>query len=50
LVVFELMQAMKWSWSDLAETPPYVRQYCWDLLVIKRAEAARRANERRRSS
>jgi hypothetical protein len=24
-----------WSWSELQETPVYVRRFCWDLKQIK---------------
>jgi hypothetical protein len=36
------MQAMRWSWQDLEDTPMYVRQYCWDLHQIKVQAAADR--------
>jgi hypothetical protein len=36
---------MRWSWKQLhEETPPYVRRYCTDLMLIKlriQAEKAR---------
>lgn len=44
---FELMSEMKWSWDDLRTTPPYVVQYCTDLLNLRRqaeADAQEKAN------
>lgn len=46
-------EGMGWSWTDLQNTPMYVRRYCWDLLQIKRKtehdaiEAAKRRGDRR---
>lgn len=40
---------MGWSWSDLQDTPMYVRRYCWDLLQIKRQaelDAIKKAKKR----
>lgn len=37
---------MGWSWEDMEHTPPYVKRFCTDLLMIRRriqAEAAERA-------
>lgn len=39
------MFGMQWSWRDLEETPPYVRRFCWDLLMARRA-AENDANEK----
>lgn len=33
---FRLMRGMGWSWTDLQETPPYVRMFCRDLLGMTR--------------
>lgn len=49
---YELMRAMKWSWTELQETPLYVRRYCWDLHQARlkaeqdRIEASRPRGER----
>lgn len=37
---FELMREFKWSYLDLCKTPPYVRRFCWDLLLARRAAEA----------
>lgn len=45
LVDFEVMREMGWSFSELQDTPWYVRRFTWDLLMARReAEAA--ANEK----
>jgi len=52
MIDFELMRFMGWSWEDLEATPPYVKQYCWDLMQARLAaennahRAAREANRR----
>lgn len=33
---------MGWSWTQLQETPQYVRAYCWDFLRRQRAAAIER--------
>ena len=45
MVDFELMHEMRWSWTDLQNTPTYVQRYCWDLLNARR-EAEKAANDK----
>lgn len=35
-VDFQIMKTMPWSWEELEKTPPYVRGYCWDFIVLER--------------
>lgn len=36
---------MRWSWTDLEDTPAYVRRYSWDLMQARLA-AEQAASER----
>ena len=36
---------MGWSWTELQDTPLYVRRFCWDLLLIKRKAEAEALNK-----
>lgn len=48
LVDFELMREMRWSWTELQDTPAYVRRYCWDLMQARKTaenDANEKANE-----
>jgi hypothetical protein len=36
---------MGWSWTELEDTPQYVRRYCWDFLQA-RMKARQKAAER----
>lgn len=42
------MLGMRWSWTDLENTPPYVRRYCLDLLNIRRQAEADHAKKQAR--
>lgn len=45
---FLLMRRMHWSWTDLQETPVYVRRYCADFLgLIAEAEEAQQEKQKR---
>lgn len=33
---FELMREMGWTFWELRQTPVYVVQYCWDMLLARR--------------
>lgn len=37
LADFEVMREMHWSWDQLQATPEYVRRYCWDFTLARRA-------------
>ncbi|WP_164543457.1 hypothetical protein [Streptomyces mobaraensis] len=39
------MRRMRWSWTQLQDTPVYVRRYCLDFLGLI-AEHERRESER----
>jgi hypothetical protein len=45
LIDFEIMHEMGWSWEQLEATPVYVRQFTWDLMMVRR-EAERAATEK----
>ena len=48
IIDFELMHYMRWSWRQLdEETPPYVRKYCTDLMLVKLRVAAEQAERGR---
>lgn len=36
---------MHWSWEQLEATPLYVRQFTWDLMMVRR-QAENAANEK----
>ena len=46
IVDYELMREMAWSWTEMERTPPYVRKFCTDLMVIRRRCEAERAKRK----
>jgi hypothetical protein len=43
------MREMRWSWKQLHdETPPYVRRYCLDLMMVRRRVEHEKAEQRER--
>jgi hypothetical protein len=45
VIDFEVMREMGWTWTELQDTPWYVRRFTWDLICARR-QAEKAAHER----